>query len=913
MNRSLNFIIVFLLTIILSINVFAGVTGKISGKVTDAQLNEPLLGINILIEGTTQGAATGLEGTYVINNVEPGNYNLIFSGVGYQKKVVANITVSSDFTTQIDVKLSTEAVGLETIIVQAAKPMVRKDLTSSQVTLDAGQISTLPVENVNQLLTLQAGVIKGAGGEIHIKGGRSNEISYNVNGISIVNPYDNSKSVEIATNAIQELSVVSGTFNAEYGNALSGVVNSITKEGTKNYTGSFSFYTGDYFSSHKDIFFNIDKIDPVNNYVAEFTLGGPVPLVNNIVTFFFSGRLNDDKGYLYGIRQQNPSDRIDYQSADSISVISTGDGKIVSMNPSKDWNGNAKITIKPLSTVKINYDFLISDSKYQIYNHDLKYIPDANYHRYNSGLFNSLELRHVLNNSTFYSLKGSYTINDFKRYLYPLLDASGNSVDFSAGMNLSGLHPDSRYASSLQYAANNTFPSGGTLNQQFYQKTNTFDGKLDLTSQVTSNHEVKFGAEYKHYVLNYESFQVLKDGQLSYIPSVDNTLHDSYVKRPTEISGYLQDKMEFESFIINVGLRLDYFDSDSKYSTSTKYPSPYDQTIPTSVDKSILLEKAPAKYQASPRVGISFPITDRGVIHFSYGHFFQIPPFTYLFSNPDFKYPVSGTPTFGNANLNPEKTITYEIGLQQQLLDNLSFDVTGYVKDVRDLLALQKIQSSASKAYFMYVNKDYANIKGITFSLTKRRNPGELFGATLDYTFQTTEGSDTRSSAAFLDLASGRQSEKIPYYLDWDQPHTLNATINFGGESWNLTFVGRIGSGLPYTPRLLFEQIYLKTNSARRPAQTTVDLLVDKTINLADFNFTFFLKVFNLFDALNENNIFDDTGRANYTLESELGTTQAADYYASLNPLIKPSSEYFVRPNYYLPPREVRFGLTLEF
>ena len=913
MNRKLILVFPFLLMLLLCDNIFAGNTGKIAGKVTDAQSGEPLIGINVIIQGTTHGAATATDGSYIINNIEPGTYSLVFSGVGYQKKTITNVNVSSDFTTNISVRLSIEAIGLEAVIVEATKPLVRKDLTSSQVSIEASQIVTLPVENVGQLLTLQAGVIQGAGGEIHIKGGRSNEISYNVNGVSIVNPFDNSKSVEIATNAIQELSVVSGTFNAEYGNALSGVVNSITKEGTNKYTGSVSFYTGDYLSSHKDIFYNIDAIDPVNNSVTEFTFGGPVPFVNEYLKFFFSGRFNNDKGYLYGIREHQPSDYIQYLSSDSVSVLATGDGKIVSMNPSRDWNGNAKITFKPVSTIKINYDFLISDTKYQTYNHDLKYNPDANYQRYNWGLFNSVELKHVLNNSTFYSLKGSYNVNDYKRYLYPLLDASGNEVDFSAGMDLTGLQADPRYASSLQYVAQNTFPVGGTLNEQFYQKTKTLNLKFDLTSQVNLNHEVKIGAEYTHHVLNYEDFQVLKNGTTSIIPPVDNILHDSYIKRPTAISGYIQDKMEFESLILNVGLRLDYFNPDSKYSTDTKYPSPYDPTLPDNINTNSLLKNASAKYQISPRIGISFPITDEGIIHFSYGHFFQIPPFTYLYTNPDFKYPVSGTPTFGNANLNPEKTITYEIGLQQQLLNNLSFDITGFVKDVRDLLALQKIQASASKAYYMYVNKDYANIKGITFSLIKRRNANELFGATLDYTYQTTEGSDTRSAAAFLDLASGRQSEKIPYYLSWDQPHTLTATLNFGGKTWNATIVGRIGSGLPYTPQLLYEQIYLKTNSARKSSQATVDLLIDKSVSVSDLTLTFFLKVFNLFDTMNENIVYDNTGRSSYTLESELGTTQAADHYASLNPLIKTSGEYFVRPDYYLPPREVRLGMTLEF
>src|SRR5690606_9403607 len=115
------------------------------------------------------GAATGIDGTYIINNIEPGVYSLVFSGVGYQRQVVTNVRVSSDFTTRIEVQLSTEAIGLETVVVEAIRPMVRKDLTSSQTSIDDSQIKTLPVESINQLLSLQAGITKGAGGELHIR------------------------------------------------------------------------------------------------------------------------------------------------------------------------------------------------------------------------------------------------------------------------------------------------------------------------------------------------------------------------------------------------------------------------------------------------------------------------------------------------------------------------------------------------------------------------------------------------------------------------------------------------------------------------------------------------------------------------------------------------------------------------
>lgn len=913
----IRFLLIMLVSFYIPGQVFAGNTGKISGRITDAATGEAIPGINIIIEKTSLGAASDFEGYFTINNIPPGSYDVTVSGIGYQKRKYVSVKVSADFTVKLDVQMTVEAISKNEIVVIAEAPMVRKDLTSSQASVDASQIETLPVESVDQILSLQAGIIKGSDGALHIKGGRSSEISYNVNGVSISNPFDYSRSVQISTNAIQELSVVSGTFNAEYGNALSGIINSVTKEGGNDYSGSISFYTGDFMSTRKETFFNIDKVNMLNNHVAEFTFGGPVPFMSDKLSFFVSSRYNNDDGYLYGIKQHTPQDYIRYRNTDSMYVPATGNGDIVSMNPSIDFNGTAKVTFKPISTLKINYDMFYTDSKYQYYTHSLKYNPDANYKRFEMGLLNSLELKHVLSNSTFYSLKGSYNINDYQRYVYPLLDANGNEVDFHAGDNLSNLHPDRRYqpTTHITSVASNTFGSGGTQNTQSYQKTSTINAKFDMTSQLNFNHEVKFGAEFKSHEIKYDNFEVVVPDTLApYIPGLNSSQHNYYNKKPLEISAYIQDKMEFENIILNVGLRYDYFDPSSRYSTNTLYPSDKMSGIPDNIDKSSLLSDASAKHQLSPRIGISFPITDEGIIHFSYGHFFQIPPFMYLYTNPDFKFDVSGTPTMGNANLNPEKTITYEIGLQQQLSDDLAFDLTAYVKDVRDLLALQNIRVSSSQSYQIYVNKDYANIKGVTFSLNKRRKADDIFGASVDYTYQTTEGSDTRSDAAFLDLLSGRQSEKIPYYLDWDQPHTLNVTLNFGQTSdWNVTLVGKIGAGLPYTPSLLESQIDLKTNSSRKPSQISVDLLADKTLRMLGFDLTLFLKIFNLFDIRNEASVYTDTGRATYTLEEERGTTQLADYYASLNPLIRPSSEYLNRPDYYTAPREVRVGVSIDF
>ena len=907
MKKNLLFIL-FLLAIFFSLpNFVFSQTGKISGKITDEATNEDLIGVSVLVEGTYLGAATNVDGTFTILNINPGTYNLLISAVGFQKKKITNVRVATNFTTRIDAQLVSDAIGLEEVVVEAERPLIRKDLTSSRTVMDDSQIEALPVESIDQILSLQAGITKGASGELHIRGGRSTEIAFNVNGVSAVNPFDFSRSVQISTNAIKELSVVSGTFNAEYGDALSGVVNTVTKEGGKKYKGTVSYYTGDYFTSNKDVFFNINDINPINNQVIEGTFGGPFPFSDQKVTFFFSGRYNNDQGYLYGQRQHTIYDSVyrNVNNPNDIRLSMTGDNAIVSLNPSEDITSTAKFTYTPIPVVKINYDLIYSQSDFRTYNHELKYNPDANYNRYEWGLINSLELRHALSGTTFYNLSGAFSVYDFKRYLFPMLDASGNAVSFRPGMDLSNLIIDNRYqpAHKNVKVSTYTFSSGGTLNEHFYQRSYTTELKFDITSQITSQHEVKFGMRFKSDQMDFHNFSILRDTITYRTPKIlgpETLSQDLYSREPIQFSAYIQDKMEFETMIINAGLRFDYFDSRAL-------------SAPNIFEPTANLIDAEAKSTFSPRLGISFPITDRGIIHFSYGHFYQLPPYRFLYTNPNFES-FGATPTYGNANLNPEKNVTYEMGLQQQLSDNIAMNITGFYKDVRDLLALQRLRASSSVTYYKYVNKDYGNIKGLTFSFNKRKGSNDLFGASVDYTFQVAEGNETGADAFFLDIASGRQSEKTPVPLNWDQRHTLNGVVTIGtSDDWFVTLVGTIGSGLPYSPELFERQIFLSPNSGRKPMQTNVNLFFEKSYDVFDAVFTVFLKVFNLFDAKNEAFVFDDTGRATYTLEETKGGAQETNNIAARVPGVKTATEYFIRPQYFTAPREIRIGFSFEY
>ncbi|MGH2568498.1 MAG: TonB-dependent receptor, partial [Bacteroidota bacterium] len=285
----------------------AGTTGKIAGKVVDAQTGESLPGANIVVEGTSLGASTDIEGNYIIMRVPPGVYTVIASFVGYKRVQVENIRVSVDFTTTVNITMEPGDIELEPIVVQGERtPLVRKDLTNPVASISSEALDELPLTDINEIIGLQAGVTVDDDGSIHIRGGFGNEIAFTLNGVNINNPYGNTRSVGLATNAVQEVSVSSGTFSAEYGTALSGVVNYVTKEGGRKFTGGWKYYTGDHVSGRKDLFFNIDDRQPANVYRFEGAFGGP--LLVEPLSFYASGVYDYFGGSLYGRRIYRPED-----------------------------------------------------------------------------------------------------------------------------------------------------------------------------------------------------------------------------------------------------------------------------------------------------------------------------------------------------------------------------------------------------------------------------------------------------------------------------------------------------------------------------------------------------------------------------------------------------------------------------
>jgi outer membrane receptor protein involved in Fe transport len=943
-------VVTLLLALALPAELFAGNTGKISGTVRDSRTKEPIPGVNIVVDGTKLGASSSVDGNYVILNVPPGVYTVSATYIGYKRFVARDIRISVDFTTPLEVLMEEGSVELEGIVVQGERtPLIRQDLTNPVASISSEAIQALPVTDISEVIALQAGITVGDDGVLHIRGGYGNEVLYSVNGVNVNNPYGNTRSIGIATNAVQEVSVSGGTFNAEYGNALSGVVNYVTKDGSATWTGSFRYFTGDYQTKRNDIYFGLDEFKPTNVYRLEGSLGGPI--IGETLTFFASGVYSYNGGYIFGQQIYRPEDahlaRNLFPSTDpragsasdpyyfgptlhpttDMEGLPTGNGDIVAMNWSRSYNIQGNLSLRIAPEMKLKYEFIYNftenpDGSGNSWYFSNQFKPDGRALDRGEGYLHSVEFTHTVSDRMFYTLRGSYTIDKNSTWAY---EDPG----------------DPRYVPSYYLTAfpNTSYLTGGVDPFRFHQRTDTYAGKFDLVAQVWKEHEIKAGVEVRSHKLVVDSSYTLlfRDPNdpsatpnftnelagntfLPYIPdSVSGLTY--YERHPLQIAAYLQDKIElFRSIILNLGLRYEFFRSDAMYNPELSKEVTEGQSIFLQQN----LTKAPDKHMLAPRFSVSYPITDQGSIRFSYGHFYQIGSLASLYRNPYFRALPGTTPSFGNANVNPQKSIQYEMGLQQGLTQDMRVEITGYYKDVSDYIYNQQIiTGNGDLRYNVLTNLSYANTRGISVSLLKRRSPEGMFSATLDYTFQIVEGQRTEpSEEIFYNEQRGQLSETYLVPLTFDRSHTITSTMTLTQPSnWIISIIGWFRTGTPYTPAFPANvvPITFTQNSDNQPVQWNVDLKAEKFFKVGDVDLSVFLQVDNLFDTENEIAVYASTGRALYDITSTLQPELLADLrnrIARGDPGMIPMravDNYYARAGNLNAPRLIRFGTSVIF
>ena len=230
-NRSFRKLLLFVLAatlVALPISLLAGTTGKISGKVIDAKTGDPLEGVNILILNTSMGAATDQDGLFYILNVQPGEYSVRASMIGFTSVVQQSVKVSVDRTTSLDYSLSDASIEADEVVIIATRPLVEKDVGASQAIFTTEEATAMPVSDIMDAVSLEPGVAVAENRmEVQIRGGGSDQISFQVDGMERTDKLNNKTYTPTNSATVAEIQILKGGFNAEYGNLRSGCVKTV--------------------------------------------------------------------------------------------------------------------------------------------------------------------------------------------------------------------------------------------------------------------------------------------------------------------------------------------------------------------------------------------------------------------------------------------------------------------------------------------------------------------------------------------------------------------------------------------------------------------------------------------------------------------------------------------------------------
>jgi len=1043
----------FALMLSLSTALWGGITGKIAGRIVDEATGEPLAGANVMIVGTTLGAAADAEGDYFIINVPPGTYEVQAMMIGYRALTQTDAIVRIDHTTPVNFNLTSTVITGEAVTVTAEREVVKMDQSASTVHASATEIMDVPmVLDIAEFIGTQVGIE----GEI-IRGGGIDQTQFMVDGLVMVDNRLNEPIMMVNLSTIQEVSIIRGGFNAEYGNVRSGMINIVTKEGDPQayhgtadirYTqaglkhGGNSILDADnYFlrafldpevmwvgtdvgwvtGSAKQDSFTLDEtkwgtgVKDVGwsmyerrqnqyfkgwNALAEGSGRTPQECVDlfmwNHALPATGGQLGADAigdkyGYdgRYGSHERDygnlPDVNVDLSLSGPVPIIGTflGDmtffasarnnSEAFVMPYNRDTFDESSYSLKLISrltpTLKIGVEALYGEinslasgswsaSNYITGgglaggNQDWIYCPDmlVPWDVYRSML--GLSVDHSLSPNTFYNLRLNRTtqansattgnvywresIDDARVTTEKLFQIGDTWVDNTPYGFWFAL-PDAE-----QVYVMNGRDAKMRAGARDESETITWAGRFDLTSQVNKYHQMKFGVEFTIDDVYFNN---------RYVPdwSMGDASQTIWAHEPRRYGAYIQDKLEFEGMIANIGLRWDYNDPNCEwYNTVEKYPK-YFKLQYAGVWKELIAEEygmleVKGHSKISPRLGISHPITDRTKLYFNYGHAYSMPT-----SNSMYRIREStteGVYTIGNPGGDLPLTVAYELGFDSDIGAGIEVHLAGFYKDVSNQTSTVSYTNMAGDVeYDTYANQNYADIRG--FELEIRKPYGRWITGWFNYMFQV-ESDGTFGRSSFyedirLELTSGLRdpSQDLPLTRPRARGNiVIRSPADYGpilgGISLSLFGTWRLGRWVTMDPLGIEEEIELDPYINQRD-RWEFDARVQKRISLGGgARVTIFADIQNVFDlqyissSYGSNWIGDEGDEEDYLMSLRLplwgeyewyegmvksgelivGTDKIGDIKSDDKPWIDmPNRDHLTFRN----PRVITVGLTFNF
>lgn len=892
-------------------------TGAISGTITDGETGDTMPGVNVIIRGTTFGASTDIDGNYTIRNIRPGDYTVEVSFIGFERLVFTGIRVNAGETTELDTEINpmTYSADDEVIVIGEA-PIFDVEKSTSSSVMTRQQIEAAPVRRIDDVVGMQAGVIKDPTG-IYIKGGRAYETGFVVDGVSAQDPLAGTGfGLDLGSNAFSNVEVTTGGVGAEYGDVTSGVVSVRTRDGTDDLEGSFS---------HKRDNFGRDNSRQSNFYTDnyELTLGGPEPITNSILS-----RLGLDipgKLYFYFTGQVSLTNEFTKTSANQVrsSIVGTD---FLSPRQDNRWNGMMKLTyrIQPGMRLEGAYQRSLTVNQntrmLQITGSDVQIRPgyqfpfqedldNANTYSHDSNL-SYLKWTHTIDQTSFYELQLSR--------LFTRLRADANGRNWRPDIVDGEFDPRSIVtfpASEFEGTEGFTYvlPGSGFINNgglatlwhDHFAEEITARGSYnkffaDRTNQLTIGFDFKFN-DYQWIDITRPWIGApieISPGEFSETSRVGDRF-DAWRVKPKRGAIYVNDKIRYRGLIADIGARFEYW-APGKYVDdlidNPQAPIPDFIRDDYKNDTTKLFGQR-YKFRVLPKISVSFPVRENQVLFFNYGHSTRVPHPTFIYSSLDPFFQNQATfAELGNPNLNPEVDISYEIGLRYQITANDALNLTAFWNDKYDFVTTQQIRvedpTGRPVNRSFRVNGDFARSRGLEGTYIKRYS--NWFQGQLAVTYSRAEGLSSTNNDNLLAI-SGQQNIGINVEtpLAWDRPWDIKANTTFTYDRTEgmfgiaplnqmQLFLGAVWrSGIRYTPqefqgltsnpvtgandwRPNYEQVQDPSLrfSETGPAWFYIDLNYQKWFTVGDVRMTGFLEITNLLNNQNSAIVNPVTGEA---------------------------------------------------
>ena len=867
--------------------------GKIVGRVYDAVTGKGLPLANVLIQGTKIGTSCDLEGNYIIPKVPPGEYLLVASMVGYKPQTI-KVTIRGNETREVNFYLQEEVFKVEEIVAVGEKPAIEKEVSSSKTVLRKERLDIIPSEDVKGILEKQAG-FQGQGTDIHVRGGRSNEVMVLIDGLPIKDVLSGSAfGLYIPSSAIEELEALTGGFNAEYGQAMSGVVNLSLREGSSRFTGTVD-YVRDNFGRYNDL---LRIKNHQNKDVLNISLSGPEPLSFALKNFL---KVNIPGNITYYVSFHSDLEDTHLPHADSLytSVYKTwklspreeNDYSLLSRISWKVTN-NFRVYFMVNKSLEINQGYYLSSSDYPFANgFPYRYIHNLqNYLTFTrDAIQQAISINHALSLKSFYDLKISRFFTNLRA-------------------DVNGKHW-SQYVETVDTIPQDLFWDYGDAPYWHDHYVETWTAKFDFTRIFSKIWKIKTG-----FIANRNELQWLDIHYPWY--GTQNGLglnYDLYKIYSFDGGAYAQTEITFAGMIANLGIRGDSWvpgkyvdDAVKRILQEPDLPPAIKSEYTKYLNDNASIRGRIVKFHVSPRLGFAYPITENTKFFASYGHFSQLPDLKYVYS----KLGVRASSSYelvGNPNLRPTVTVAYEIGVEQLLNQKSKLKVTAYYKDVFNYPTARKVPGIPPRpSFWMYFNSDYSRSVGLEADLSYY-TPYHIYGS-LSLTLSQSKG---RSSSSEDWYWSGGVETLKEWYLKWDRPVKFYGDIAYSLKKGEYLRISKLKiddllvsaglslqSGVRYTPQDTLGNKG-EINSKLGPMWKRADIKFEKGLFKAGkIDFRFKSEIRNVFNWRDHRIINPVTGRA----------------YEPGDPLPpRTTPESMLNPARYGEPREIFVGVLIRW